>query len=55
MSLLFSTLRETLEKRARYQRTVAELRAMPWEVAHDLDLDKMQADRIARQAVYGRA
>ena len=43
-----------LDRRARYARTVAELQAMPWEVAHDLDLDKADAHRMARRAIYGR-
>lgn len=54
MATLFSGLRDRLEKRAAYNRTVAELNKMPWEMAHDLDIDKTDIHRIASQAVYGK-
>ena len=54
MTHLFSTLRDTIEKRARYRHTVAELRALPLDVALDLDIYPGDAERIAAQAVYGR-
>jgi len=50
---LFSILRRRLERRAHYLRTRHAIRHMPLVVAHDLDIDPMQADRIARSAVYG--
>ena len=53
MTTLYTRLNAWLDRRARYARTVAELRAMPWDVAHDLDLDKADARRMARAAVYG--
>ena len=53
MTVLLSTFRERLEKRAQYRRTVRELRAMPLDVALDLDLYPGDAERIAAGAVYG--
>lgn len=53
MQALFVKLAAALERRARYRRTVAELRAMPLDVALDLDIDRAAAPRIARRAVYG--
>lgn len=50
---LFTSLRRSVEKRAAYNRTLRELRAMPLETALDVDLDPANAERIARQAVYG--
>ncbi|MGY6547393.1 MAG: hypothetical protein ACXIU7_00075 [Roseinatronobacter sp.] len=47
-------LQQRLKQRAAYRRTVAELEAMPLEVAIDLDINKFDATRIAEQAVYGR-
>lgn len=55
MTQILSYLQETLKKRAAYNRTVAELRAMPLDVAIDLDLYPPDADKIARRAVYGEA
>ena len=55
MTALFSTLRDTFEKRARYHRTVAELRALPLDIALDLDIYPGDAERLAAQAVYGGA
>ena len=48
-----SNLRAFAAKRAAYRRTLRELRAMPLDVAIDLDLDLSKASRIARDAVYG--
>lgn len=50
---MFTSLRSRLEKRARYNRTLAELRAMPRDVAADLDFAPDDFPRIARTAVYG--
>jgi len=54
MTDLMTRIRAVAEKRARYQRTVSELKSMPLDVALDLDLYKGDAERIAREAVYGR-
>lgn len=44
---------ETMKKRARYERTLRELRSMPLDVALDLDINRRDAEKIARNAVYG--
>lgn len=54
MTTLLSQIQDRLRKRAAYKRTVAELRAMPLDVAIDLDLDPSQAKKMATEAVYGR-
>jgi uncharacterized protein YjiS (DUF1127 family) len=54
MTDLFSTLKTRAVKRAQYRRTVRELRALPLDVALDLDLYRGDAERIAARAVYGR-
>ncbi len=41
-------------QRARYRRTVAELRAISLDTSLDLDIHHGDIPRIARQAVYGR-
>lgn len=43
-----------MKKRIAYHRTVAELRAMPQNVAWDLEIFKEDASKIARRAVYGK-
>jgi hypothetical protein len=53
MTDLVTRIRQIAEKRARYQRTVAELKALPLDVALDLDIYPGDAERIARDAVYG--
>lgn len=53
MTHLLTHLQQGLKKRAAYHRTLAELRRMPLDVAIDLDLDPMQAPKLAAQAVYG--
>ena len=53
MTNLISTLKDRVHKRVAYQRTVAELRALPLDVALDLDLHREDAERIAAKAVYG--
>ena len=47
-------LSDALSRRAARRRTERELRAMPLDVALDLDIDRADAGRIARAAVYGR-
>jgi uncharacterized protein YjiS (DUF1127 family) len=54
MAHLFQDLRTALRKRAEYNRTVSELRAMPQETAIDLGIFKSDAEKIAARAVYGR-
>lgn len=54
MNAIIATIRERAEKRAAYIRTVRELRAMPLDVALDLDIYQPEAHRIAERAVYGR-
>ncbi|MGR3435492.1 MAG: hypothetical protein ACU0CO_11495 [Shimia sp.] len=53
MKTLIAQLNSAIEQRRRYNRTVAELRAMPLDVALDLNLYQGDARRIASQAVYG--
>jgi uncharacterized protein YjiS (DUF1127 family) len=53
MMTVISRLKSAAAKRAAYKRTVAELEAMPLDVALDLDLFREDARRIARHAVYG--
>ncbi len=50
---LIHTIRETAVRRAEYQRTRAALESLPIDIALDLDIYRGDADRIARQAVYG--
>ena len=54
MSNLLNRIQESLRKRAAYARTVAEIEAMPLDVAIDLDIYKPDAAKIAAKAVYGR-
>jgi hypothetical protein len=54
MSTLLNIIQDSLRKRAAYARTVAEIEAMPLEVAIDLDIYKPDAAKIAAKAVYGR-
>ena len=53
MTDLFSTFTTRIAKRAQYHQTVRELRAMPLDVALDLDIYRGDAEHIAAQAVYG--
>jgi len=47
------TLADRVRKRARYTRTLAELRSLPIDTALDLDIYHGDAEMIARRAVYG--
>jgi hypothetical protein len=47
-------IRDALRRRAEYNRVRSEIARMPIDVALDLDIYPGDADRIARQAVYGR-
>ncbi|WP_190325564.1 hypothetical protein [Salipiger aestuarii] len=55
MTQLINALRSRLDRRAKYLRTLRELRSMPLDVALDLDIHQGDAHRIAAQAVYGHA
>ena len=55
MLTMIGTLKEAARKRALYLRTRDEIARMPLDVALDLDIYPGDADRIAREAVYGRA
>ena len=50
---IVTSVRGALTKRRLYNRTVRELRAMPLDVALDLDLARSEAARTARAAIYG--
>ncbi len=54
MTSLVTTLRTRLARHAAYARTVRELRALPLDVALDLDICREDAPSIAARAVYGR-
>lgn len=53
MFAMIEDLANRLTKRSQFRRTVAALRAMPLDVALDLDLFPGDAEKIARRAVYG--
>ncbi|MFN7225499.1 MAG: hypothetical protein ACK4MS_15930 [Paracoccaceae bacterium] len=48
-------IREAASTYARYRKTRDEIANMPLDVAFDLDIYPGDADRIARNAVYGQA
>lgn len=50
---LFTNVRKAAQKRAHYNRTVAEIQAMPLDVALDLGIFREDAHKIATKAVYG--
>ncbi|UWQ94653.1 hypothetical protein K3728_13210 [Rhodobacteraceae bacterium M385] len=55
MANLFKDLRVAAQKRAAYNRTVAEISALPVELAvEDLGLCPEDAHKIALRSVYGR-
>ena len=53
MANLITTIRRIAEKRLAYERTVAEIEAMPLDVALDLEIYRPDARKIAHKAVYG--
>lgn len=53
MLTMIETLKEAARKRAAYVRTRDEIARMPLDVALDLDIYPGDAERIARDAVYG--
>jgi hypothetical protein len=54
MAHFMSSVRDRLQKRAAYNRTVREIRAMPLDVALDLNIYQGDAEIIAERAIYGR-
>lgn len=50
---LIQEIQTALAKRRAYLRTRREIASMPLDVALDLDIYPGDADKIARQAVYG--
>ncbi|MEM9779708.1 MAG: hypothetical protein AAF813_07300 [Pseudomonadota bacterium] len=54
MESLFSRLQTAARKRAAYNRTVAELSALPLDSKLDLDIYQGDIPKIARAAVYGK-
>lgn len=48
-----TTIRDAIAKRAAFNRLVREIRAMPLDVALDLDIHRGDAREIAREAIYG--
>ncbi|QXT41067.1 hypothetical protein [Gymnodinialimonas ceratoperidinii] len=55
MANLFKDLRNAARKRAAYNRTVAEISALPVEFAvEDLGMHPEDAHKIALRSVYGR-
>ena len=53
MTTLYEKITETLNKRARYNRIVEEIEAMPLETSWDLDIYRGDARKIAYETVYG--
>lgn len=53
MTTLFDTIRDSAAKRRAFRRTLSEIRGLPLAVAQDLGINPGDAERIARQAVYG--
>ena len=55
MISVYEMLRDAAKTYARYRTTRDEIANMPLDVALDLDIDRADAERIARTAVYGQA
>jgi hypothetical protein len=55
MFSVYEMIREAAVTYARYRKTRDEIANLPLDVALDLDLYPGDADRIARNAVYGQA
>lgn len=53
MKTLFARVREEAAKRAAYRRTRNEIANLPRSMALDLGIFPEDADRIAREAVWG--
>ncbi len=54
MNKLLNQMQGAVRSRTAYSRTVSEIARMPLDVALDLGLDRADARKIARKAVYGR-
>jgi uncharacterized protein YjiS (DUF1127 family) len=54
MMTVLEKLKTAARDRARYRRTRDEIARLPIDIALDLGIYPGDADRIARQAVYGR-
>jgi hypothetical protein len=52
---MIAQLKDAMAKRALYVKTRDEIAQMPLDVALDLDIYPGDAERIAYQAVYGKA
>lgn len=50
---LITSLRDAIQKRAAYRRTVHELRGIPAGLVEDTGIYPGDAKRLARLAVYG--
>ncbi len=50
---MLNTFYTAMKKRAAYARTRRALASLPIDIALDLDIYRGDADKIARQAVYG--
>jgi hypothetical protein len=55
MLTMFDTLKTAAQNRARYLRTRDEIANLPADIALDIGLFPADADRIAHEAVYGKA
>jgi hypothetical protein len=55
MMTMIAQLKDAMAKRAMYVKTRDEIAQMPLDVALDLDIYPGDAERIAYQAVYGKA
>lgn len=53
MTQIVNQLFDAAQKRIAYSRTVAEIEAMPLDVALDLGIFREDAPKIAQAAVYG--
>lgn len=53
MKSLFAKVREEAAKRAAYRKTRDEIAGLPRSIALDLGIFPEDADRIAREAVWG--
>jgi hypothetical protein len=53
--MMIAQLKDAMAKRALYVKTRDEIAQMPLDVALDLDIYPGDAERIAYQAVYGKA
>lgn len=50
---IYNSVRTYVSNRARYARTVREIRDLPADIAQDLGINTRDARSIARNAVYG--